>query len=116
MRIGRRGFLSAAVAFGAAPFVLRRARAQGDYPNRPVRFIVPLAAGYLAWNLLSFGHAVPISGALKSSFPTITFSPSRLAEPHTLFGTLQILVSGLGLLWLWARPRPSWAKLSRSRS
>jgi hypothetical protein len=67
---------------------------------------VPLAGGYLAWNLLSFGHAVPISGALKTSFPTITFTPSRLTEPHTLFGTLQILVSGLGLLWLWARPRP----------
>jgi tripartite-type tricarboxylate transporter receptor subunit TctC len=43
--MGRRGFLSGAMAFGAAPFVSRLARAQGDYPNRPVRFIVPLAAG-----------------------------------------------------------------------
>ena len=45
MRIGRRGFLGGALAFGAAPFVPHLAHAQGDYPNRPVRFIVPLAAG-----------------------------------------------------------------------
>jgi tripartite-type tricarboxylate transporter receptor subunit TctC len=45
--IGRRGFLSGALALGAAPFVPHLARAQGSdgYPNRPVRFIVPLAAG-----------------------------------------------------------------------
>src|ERR1700682_4369520 len=45
--IGRRGFLSGALALGAAPFVPHLARAQGPdgYPSRPVRFIVPLAAG-----------------------------------------------------------------------
>src|SRR5438132_13699592 len=43
--IGRRSFMTGALALSAAPFVPRLARAQGDYPNRPVRFIVPLAAG-----------------------------------------------------------------------
>lgn len=45
--IGRRGFLGGALASGVAPFAPRLARAQGPdgYPNRPVRFIVPLAAG-----------------------------------------------------------------------
>jgi len=45
--IGRRGFLASALALGAAPLVPRTVCAQGPdgYPNRPVRFIVPLAAG-----------------------------------------------------------------------
>lgn len=45
--IGRRGFMAGALASGVAPFAPRLARAQGSdgYPNRPVRFIVPLAAG-----------------------------------------------------------------------
>ncbi len=40
--ISRRTMLSGAAAATLLP---RAARAQGDYPNRPVRFIVPLAAG-----------------------------------------------------------------------
>ena len=48
--IGRRGFVrSLGIALGAAPlgvFAPYVARAQSDgWPNRPVRFIVPLAAG-----------------------------------------------------------------------
>jgi tripartite-type tricarboxylate transporter receptor subunit TctC len=45
--IARRRFLGGALASSLAPFALRSARAQGPdgYPNRPVRFIVPLAAG-----------------------------------------------------------------------
>jgi tripartite-type tricarboxylate transporter receptor subunit TctC len=45
--VGRRGFMAGALASGVAPFATRLARAQGadGYPNRPVRFIVPLAAG-----------------------------------------------------------------------
>src|SRR5262245_30892073 len=43
-RIGRRRFMKGAGAVGAALFAPRIARAQ-DWPNRPVRFIVPLAAG-----------------------------------------------------------------------
>src|ERR1043165_7667947 len=40
----RRAFIQGAAALAASPFVPRIARAQ-TYPNRPVRFIVPLAPG-----------------------------------------------------------------------
>jgi len=43
-RIGRRQFLGGTGALGAALLAPHVARAQ-DWPNRPVRFIVPLAAG-----------------------------------------------------------------------
>ena len=44
MTIGRRGVIKGAAALGAAVFVPNVVRAQ-DWPNRPVRFIVHLAAG-----------------------------------------------------------------------
>jgi tripartite-type tricarboxylate transporter receptor subunit TctC len=44
MSIGRRGFVTGAAALGAGLFAPPIARAQ-DWPNRPVRFIVHLAAG-----------------------------------------------------------------------
>ena len=47
-RIARRGFLAGAAAAGLALASSPAARAQGaasDWPNRPVRFIVPLAPG-----------------------------------------------------------------------
>src|SRR5262245_13409637 len=44
MRIGRRQFVKGAGALGAAVFAPHVVRAQ-DWPNRPVRFIVHLAAG-----------------------------------------------------------------------
>jgi tripartite-type tricarboxylate transporter receptor subunit TctC len=40
--IGRRGALCLALA---APFVSREARAQADWPSRPLRFVVPFTAG-----------------------------------------------------------------------
>ena len=43
--VSRRRFVTSALATGAATAAPRIGRAQGDYPNRPVRFIVPLAAG-----------------------------------------------------------------------
>jgi hypothetical protein len=64
--------------------------------------LVPVVAvgAYVLWNVAVFGHASPISGALKSTFPTNTFAPQRLAEPHRLYGEAQLVVSAIGLLWL----------------
>src|SRR6266567_2025259 len=42
--ISRRAFVKGGLAMAATPIALQVARAQ-NYPNRPVRFIVPLAAG-----------------------------------------------------------------------
>jgi tripartite-type tricarboxylate transporter receptor subunit TctC len=44
-QISRRTFVASALATGSAIVAPRATHAQGDYPNRPVRFIVPLAAG-----------------------------------------------------------------------
>lgn len=37
-----------------------------------------LAAPYLAWNLLAFGHLVPISGELKTSHSALHFQPGNV--------------------------------------
>jgi len=44
MKLARRNFLHLAVGTAALPAVSRIARAQA-YPSRPVRLMVPLAAG-----------------------------------------------------------------------
>lgn len=64
--------------------------------------LIPLVtvSTYLVWNFVVFGHASPISGALKSTFPTNTFVPRRLAEPHRLYGEAQLVLTAVGLLWL----------------
>jgi hypothetical protein len=72
--------------------------------------LIPLVtvSAYLLWNVTVFGHASPISGALKSTFPAITFVPRRLAEPHRLYGEAQLIVTAIGLLWL-NRGKGGWA-------
>jgi hypothetical protein len=64
--------------------------------------LIPLVAmsAYLLWNVTVFGHPSPISGALKSTFPTSTFVPRRLVEPHRLYGEAQLVLTAVGLLWL----------------
>jgi hypothetical protein len=37
-----------------------------------------LLAPYLAWNAIAFGHLMPISGALKTTFPDAVFMPGHL--------------------------------------
>ena len=37
-----------------------------------------VAAPYLVFNLIRFGHVVPISGAIKTTFPSVSFVPARL--------------------------------------
>jgi hypothetical protein len=56
-----------------------------------------VGAPYLAWNQVTFGHLVPISGALKSTFPVVSFDVSRLRSFHTLYGIGQMAVATLGL-------------------
>lgn len=37
--------------------------------------VLVLTVPYLAWNIVTFGHLMPVSGALKTSLPHLTFSP-----------------------------------------
>ena len=58
-----------------------------------LRLLLPcvlLPAPYLAWNLHRFGHLMPISGFLKSSFPrpALHFYVLTSLGPHVLFASL----------------------------
>jgi hypothetical protein len=52
-----------------------------------------VVAPYLAYNVLSYGHLVPITGAIKSQLPVVTFDLGRL-------GAMGMLVAPFGLVCL----------------
>jgi hypothetical protein len=59
-----------------------------------VVFVIP----YLAWNLLAFGHLMPISGTLKTSFPEAGFKLANLNIEHA--GLYLLIVGAVGVeLW-----------------
>ncbi len=51
---------------------------------------VLLVTPYLTWNLLTFGHFVPISGTLKTNFPVAGFNPAHLNAEHVVFFALAL--------------------------
>ena len=80
---------------------------QHSWPLRTKAFaMLPFAVAIgseMAVNLAATGHAMPISGAIKSSFPLVTWHGGYLVEPfvvmnlyglHTLAYTLNIVVVG----------------------
>jgi hypothetical protein len=93
-------FLLAAIAFIGIPSVPRTARPAGRSLLRDIiAFLLPaiiIVAPYLIYNVVSFGHFVPISGAIKSSFPRVAFNVSRLGtlgEIVTVCGVIGLLLS-----------------------
>jgi hypothetical protein len=67
-----------------------------------------VVAPYLAYNVVAFGHPVPISGVLKSSFPSPELSPHAL-ESLSLLKIAAVLVAVaaavLYLIWFaWTAP------------
>jgi len=62
-------------------------------------FIAP----YLAWNFLSFGHFVPISGVLKSTFPEPHFQPTFLRGEFVALIGLAAMASALPLFGIGPR-------------
>jgi hypothetical protein len=56
---------------------------------------VLLLVPYLAWNRLEFGHFVPISGSLKTSFPVPGFNPGHLNAEHVAL--LALALAGIGV-------------------
>lgn len=59
---------------------------------------VVLVVPYLLSNYLAFGHLMPISGTLKTSFPVAGFSPTHLNLEHVAL--LAFAICGVGLeLW-----------------
>jgi hypothetical protein len=64
-----------------------------------------LVGPYLFWNRIEYGRFVPISGALKSTFPDVSFTLERFRDFHTLVGLAQIVFSGAVIV--------AWAVLGR---
>jgi hypothetical protein len=65
---------------------------------------VVLVGAYLAWNRSVFGHLMPISGAVKSTFPVVSFVPERLIDLHRLYGEGLLACTAVALLFiLWDR-------------
>jgi hypothetical protein len=52
--------------------------------------VVALCLPYLVWNVLVFGQMMPISGAVKTSLPQLTFSPQFFNRPTLAFLVLAI--------------------------
>jgi len=96
-----------ALAMTAASVALRRTSPKAGI----VRFAL-LGAGfslmvvpYFAWNFVEFGHLTPISGAVKSTFPSISASALDMSGDKT-FGAVAItlLVGVLGALFVTGPP------------
>lgn len=81
------------------------ARAEGTIAERLLRTArkglvvfwpaVVLLVPYLAWNRLEFGHFVPISGTLKTSFPVAGFNPRHMNAEHVVL--LALALGGIGV-------------------
>jgi hypothetical protein len=56
---------------------------------------------YLAWSKIRFGHFVPISGQLKSTFPVVSFSTYELGLPDTKIGELLLGIATVALAIVW---------------
>lgn len=92
---------STLILFGviARPRELRAGSVAGGIARELLLVAIPAAvvvAPYLIWNQVNFGHLMPVSGAIKSSFPAITFDVDRLAllgKIVTLFAVVGVLLS-----------------------
>jgi hypothetical protein len=93
--------------------------------------VLVLIVPYLAWNQLAFGHWMPISGALKTSFPVAGFEPAHVRVEYAglvviallavareyrrgnggdpLVGLLAPLAIGLALHAVWTVVYMNWA-------
>lgn len=95
------------LAFGIAGLVSAVRHPSGDAGIvrrawRNVRFLcvaVGVVAPYLFWNLQTFGHLQPISGAMKSSFPNVQLT-FRYVTEFPEFGALFLVGVGYALAWL----------------
>jgi len=54
-------------------------------------------APYLAYNVLSYGHLVPITGAIKSQLPVVTFDLGRLGAMGMLAAPFGLVCLAIGL-------------------
>lgn len=59
-----------------------------------------LTGPYLGWNLVKFGYLTPLSGALKSSFPTLSFSADKFEKPYIVLAVAELGLALLVFAWL----------------
>ena len=58
-----------------------------------------VVAPYLVHNVLSYGHIMPISGAIKSVFPAVTFDIARLGSMGSLAAPFGLVCLAIGLVF-----------------
>ncbi len=76
-------------------FVIMNFKTISEKPSKLMVFILGgllIVLPYLIYNQIHFGSIMPISGALKSSYPSITFSWNRLF-PYGTMGLLAALIA-----------------------
>ncbi|PYQ14533.1 MAG: hypothetical protein DMH00_01365 [Acidobacteria bacterium] len=83
-------FLGVAVGIALVARWLRERWSVKRFFTKTTRLFLPcllLPAPYLAWNWMCFGHLVPISGTLKSSFPQVGphLYVLKSIGPHVIF-------------------------------
>lgn len=89
--------------------VIRYVRTRGTGPSNAIfaakiaqigLAAVLLVGPYLAWNFLNYGHFLPISGALKTSFPSLSLSAHKLVTISSRYGQAQLVFSSAVILWI----------------
>jgi hypothetical protein len=61
--------------------------------------IAVVIAPYFVWDFLTFGHLMPISGGIKTTYPRVTFSIFRITGGDAFYAESLLGVSLAGLLW-----------------
>jgi hypothetical protein len=100
-------FLVGVVAAVAAALALRGGGRDRRAWSRLAGLLIGAGAvvsPYLAWNVLGFGHLMPISGALKSSFPNLAWD----LQPVRKLGVRYTGLALLAVAALLALARPRW--------
>ncbi len=69
-----------------------------------------LAVSFVLWNIATFGHAMPISGAIKSSFPVAAISFRTFRSPAVLLHGIGMIGALSVLAWQSKTPAPGAAR------
>lgn len=96
-------FLGAAICAACLPGIRAGSRARRTALVRLAMIVLGasvVVAPYLAHNLLLFGHPVPISGVLKSSFPHAELTPHVLAHLGPLKAGAALTAVAAAVLYL----------------
>jgi hypothetical protein len=88
-----------AFAYFAGRLLVRPSRQEAVWLVAGAGSAACVVVPYLATNAWYFGHLMPISGAIKSTLPHLTFTPRAIGK----LGWLLTAISAASLVWVWRR-------------